>query len=38
VLFVMADGSVRTIPYGVPPQTLCYLLAPNDGQVVTFDN
>jgi prepilin-type N-terminal cleavage/methylation domain-containing protein len=38
VLFVMADGSVRTISYGVPPQTLCYLLAPDDGQVVTLDN
>jgi prepilin-type N-terminal cleavage/methylation domain-containing protein len=38
VLFVMADGSVRTIPYGVSPQTLCYLLAPNDGQTVSLDN
>jgi prepilin-type N-terminal cleavage/methylation domain-containing protein len=38
VLFVMADGSVRAIRYSIPPQTLCYLLAPNDGQPVSLDN
>jgi prepilin-type N-terminal cleavage/methylation domain-containing protein len=37
VLFVMADGSVRTISYNIPPQTLCYLLQPDDGQAITGD-
>jgi prepilin-type N-terminal cleavage/methylation domain-containing protein len=34
VLFVMADGSVRSISYSIPPQTLCYLIQPDDGQIV----
>jgi prepilin-type N-terminal cleavage/methylation domain-containing protein len=34
VLFVMGDGSVRSIGYSVSPATLCYLLAPDDGQVI----
>jgi prepilin-type N-terminal cleavage/methylation domain-containing protein len=38
VLFVLADGSVRTIKYTIAPQTLCYLLDPADGQVVVLDN
>jgi prepilin-type N-terminal cleavage/methylation domain-containing protein len=38
VLFVMADGSVRTISYNIAPQMLCYLLAPDDGQAVALDN
>jgi prepilin-type N-terminal cleavage/methylation domain-containing protein len=38
VLFALADGSVRSISFSVPPQTLCWLLAPDDGQVVSLDN
>jgi prepilin-type N-terminal cleavage/methylation domain-containing protein len=34
VLFVMADGSVRSITYGITPDLLCYLLHPNDGHVL----
>jgi prepilin-type N-terminal cleavage/methylation domain-containing protein len=34
VLFVMCDGSIRTINYDIPGATLCALLHPNDGQVV----
>jgi prepilin-type N-terminal cleavage/methylation domain-containing protein len=34
VLFVMADGSVRTINYNITPQTLCFLIQPQDGQVI----
>jgi prepilin-type N-terminal cleavage/methylation domain-containing protein len=35
VLFVMADGSIRSLGYSVSPDVLCYLLAPNDGNVVS---
>jgi prepilin-type N-terminal cleavage/methylation domain-containing protein len=38
VLFVMVDGSVRSIHFNVAPQTLCWLLAPDDGQAVSIDN
>jgi prepilin-type N-terminal cleavage/methylation domain-containing protein len=34
VLFVMADGSVRTINYDITPDNLCYLTNPKDGNVV----
>jgi prepilin-type N-terminal cleavage/methylation domain-containing protein len=33
-LFVMADGSVRGINYNIAPETLCYLLQPDDGRVI----
>jgi prepilin-type N-terminal cleavage/methylation domain-containing protein len=32
VLFVMADGSVRSINYSIAPLTLCFLIQPDDGQ------
>jgi prepilin-type N-terminal cleavage/methylation domain-containing protein len=31
-LFLMGDGSVRTIPYSVTPSTFGYALLPDDGQ------
>jgi hypothetical protein len=37
VLFVLADGSVRTVKYTITPQTLCYFLDPADGQVINLD-
>jgi prepilin-type N-terminal cleavage/methylation domain-containing protein len=37
VLFLMGDGSVRTIQYSVQPATLCWTLNPNDGRTNTLD-
>jgi uncharacterized protein DUF1559 len=34
VLFVLVDGSVRSISYNISSQTLCYLLQPQDGQPI----
>jgi prepilin-type N-terminal cleavage/methylation domain-containing protein len=38
VLFVMVDGSVHSVSFSVTPQTLCWLLAPDDGQPVSLEN
>jgi prepilin-type N-terminal cleavage/methylation domain-containing protein len=34
VLFVLCDGSVRSIPFNTPVDVIGYLLQPNDGMVV----
>jgi hypothetical protein len=36
VLFAMCDGSIRMINYSIPPDTLCYMLHPNDGKVADY--
>ena len=38
VLFAMVDGSVRSVSFNIAPQTLCWLLAPDDGQPLSLDN
>jgi hypothetical protein len=36
-VFLMGDGSARTIPYSINRTSLLYLLAPADGQAVQID-
>ncbi|HEY1189012.1 MAG TPA: DUF1559 domain-containing protein [Gemmata sp.] len=37
VPFVMADGSVRSLSYSTPPQTVIWLMTPNGGEVVAVN-
>jgi prepilin-type N-terminal cleavage/methylation domain-containing protein len=37
VLFAMGDGSVRTLSFSTPPQTVIWLCTPNGGEVVSVN-
>jgi prepilin-type N-terminal cleavage/methylation domain-containing protein len=37
-VFLLGDGSARTIPYSIDRTVFLYLLSPADGQVVTIDS